>query len=48
MAQTNRQTDRQAYGHRDSMTESAKWSDSVKKNIDGVGIGGKDSKEDFF
>ena len=30
MAQTNRQTDRKLDGHRDSMTESAKLTDSVK------------------
>ena len=27
---TNTQTDRQTNGHRDSMTESAQWADSVK------------------
>ena len=30
MAQTDKQTDRQTEGHGDSMTESAKWADSVK------------------
>ena len=28
--QTHRQTNRQTNGHRDSMTESAQWVDSVK------------------
>ena len=28
--QTHRQTDRQTNGHRDSMTESSQWVDSVK------------------
>ena len=27
--QTNRQTDKQTDGHRDTMTESAQWADSV-------------------
>ena len=30
MAETDRQTDKQTYGHSDSMTESTKWGDSVK------------------
>ena len=30
MAQTNRQTDKQAYGQRDLETESAQWAHSVK------------------
>ena len=29
----DRQTDRQTDGHRDSMTESAQWADSVKIRI---------------
>ena len=29
----DRQTDRQTDGHRDSMTESAQWADSVKTSI---------------
>ena len=28
--QTHRQTNKQTDGHRDSMTESAQWADSVK------------------
>ena len=28
----DRQTDRQTYGHRDSMIESAQWADSMKKD----------------
>ena len=30
MAQTDKQTDRQTYGHCDSKTESAQWANSVK------------------
>ena len=29
--QTSPQTDKQTNGHRDSMTESAQWADSLKK-----------------
>ena len=29
--QTHKQTNRQTHGHRDSMTESAQWADSVKR-----------------
>ena len=36
---TYKQTDKQTNGHRDSMTESAQWADSVKKGVELFGQG---------